>query len=413
MIKGKIMSTLDINNVFQTDLFLKNVIQPYLKEYLNCTNFGRFMGGADSIIYKKMEAKHEGSKIVFPLRQTVFPKVALGEEQLEGNESELNYVTDHVEIDWLRYATRITKKQLVEIQTKFVIDQDIRNDLLAQAELLLTRRILGAFAGNLYNATIPMPLINNPDFYNLLKSRILTANFDLANGPRTSRSRVVIGAGLQIGASNTFANALTNANVPNDATGVMTVAHIRALFQMATSGYSVNPAGNVIQESAIRPFKYDNKRGFEDKRYCLFMSPSAYTKLAQDNAWQLQVSRGTVENEIQPSALYGTMYKGTIEGVMVIVIPEFENLKFTNPLAANEVFAYSVLCGASAIGFAMGNIPTFMERSSTDYGMHHGLSWNEISGIKALAYPSKSDGIVTNNTNLVPYGIINSFTRLG
>jgi hypothetical protein len=104
------------------------------------------------------------------------------------------------------------------------------------------------------------------------------------------------------------------------------------------------------------------------------------------------------------------MYKGSIEGVMVIVINEFDKLVITN--AEGNTYAYSALCGASAIGLGMGADPMFTLRSSTDYGMYSGVAHNEISGMKVLKYPSKSIGLRGNNTNLVENGIIHSFTTI-
>jgi hypothetical protein len=60
----------------------------------------------------------------------------------------------------------------------------------------------------------------------------------------------------------------------------------------------------------------------------------------------------------------------------------------------------------------MGQTPMFTLRSSTDYELYRGLAHNEISGIKVLKYPSKSIGVKGNNTNLVEYGVVHSFTTL-
>ena len=67
------MATFDRSNIFQNELFMKNVTIPYLQEYRNVTNFARFMGGSDAVIYNKMENKGDGDRIVFPLRQTFDP----------------------------------------------------------------------------------------------------------------------------------------------------------------------------------------------------------------------------------------------------------------------------------------------------------------------------------------------------
>lgn len=95
---------------------------------------------------------------------------------------------------------------------------------------------------------------------------------------------------------------------------------------------------------------------------------------------------------------------------MIIVIPELSNLIITN--AAGNSYAYSLFCGASAIGFALGDTPKFTFRSSTDYELYTGLAHNEISGLKVLKFPSKFFGVKGNNTNLVEYGLVHSFTTL-
>lgn len=405
------MATFDRGNLFQTELFEKNVLIPYLQDYRNVTNFSRFMGGSDAVIYNKMENKGDGDRIVFPLRQTFDPAVAIGNEQLEGNEQELTYVSDMVDVGRIRFATLLTDAQLMSLQTQFNLESDVKADLLSQADLLNTKRILQAFAlafqGGAYN-------LNQQFSYDYLRARILAAALDQAGG--TSRARILIGD-PNLGGGNsrtTYADLVTALVVGNFpvATNAMNVSHIRQLFNQAATGQSltITNAAYTVKESSIRPYKYKTHLGFEDKRYVLFIAPETYNKLAADPVWQAQVGRGVVENQDQPSILYGSMYKGTIEGVMVIVIPELSNLLITN--GAGNTYAYSLFCGAAAVGFGMGQTPTFTFRSSTDYDLYKGLAHNEISGLKVLKYPSKSKGVRGNNTNLVEYGVVHSFTTI-
>jgi len=410
------MATLDRNNIFQNELFEKNVLIPYLQDYRNITNFARFMGGSDAVIYNKMEHKSEGDRIIFPLRQTFDPIVSIGNEQLEGNENELTYVSDKVDVGRIRYATLLTDEQLLSLQTKFNLDSDVRADLLAQADSFNTQRILSAFALSFDGgAAGVVPTLNQQFTYAQLQARILASRVDLANGG-ISRSRILIGDPNLVGGKTrttyaTLTAALTVDNFPVD-TNTMNVSHIRQLFNQSATGQSLNisNATYTSKESSIRPYKYKTHQGFEDKRYVLFIAPETYNKLASDQTWISQVNRGVIENQDQPSILYGSMYKGTIEGVMIIVIPELSNLIITN--GAGNTYAYSIFCGAAALGFGMGQTPTFTFRSSTDYGLYRGLAHNEISGIKVLKYPSKSIGVKGNNTNLVEYGVAHSFTTL-
>lgn len=410
------MATLDRNNLFQTQLFEKNVLIPYLQDYRNITNFARFMGGSDAVIYNKMENKGDGDRIIFPLRQTFDPAIAIGNEQLEGNEQELTYVSDMVDVGRIRFATLLTDVQLLSLQTKFQLESDVRADLLSQADVLNTKRILQAFALAFDGGAAGVnPSLNQQFSYSDLRDRILASRLDQAAGG-ISRARILIGdPNLAGGKARTtyadLASALLVANFPV-ATNTMNVSHIRQLFNQAATGQSltITNAAYTLKESSVRPYKYKTHQGFEDKRYVLFIAPETYNKLAADPVWQAQVNRGVIENQDQPSILYGSMYKGTIEGVMVIVIPELSNFLITN--TAGNIYAYSLFCGAAAVGFGMGQTPTFTFRSSTDYELYKGLAHNEISGLKLLKYPSKARGVKGNNNNLVEYGMVHSFTTI-
>ncbi|WPX99522.1 P22 superfamily phage coat protein [Candidatus Megaera polyxenophila] len=410
------MATFDRSNFYQTELFEKNVLIPYLQDYRNVTNFARFMGGSDAVIYNKMENKGDGDRIVFPLRQTFDPIVSIGNDQLEGNEQELTYVSDMVDVGRIRFATLLTDAQLTSIQTKFNLESDVRADLLSQADMLNTKRILQAFALAFDGgAAGVVPSLNQQFTYGQLRDRILASRLDQAAGG-ISRARILIGDPNLVGgnARTTYADlatALLVANFPV-ATNTMNVSHIRQLFNQAATGQSltITNAAYTVKESSIRPYKYKTYAGFEDKRYVLFVAPETYNRLASDPVWQAQVNRGVIENKDQPSILYGSMYKGTIEGVMIIVIPELSNFLITN--GAGNIYALSLFCGASALGFGMGQTPTFTFRSSTDYELYHGMAHNEISGIKALKYPSKARGVRGNNNNLVEYGYQYSFTTI-
>lgn len=410
------MATFERSNIFQNELFMKNVVIPYLQDYRNVTNFARFMGGSDAVIYNKMESKGDGDRIIFPLRQTFDPAVAIGNEQLEGNEQELTYVSDMVDVGRIRFATLLTDVQLMSLQTKFQLESDVRADLLSQADVLNTKRILQAFALAFDGGAAGIvPSLNQQFSYSDLRARILASRLDQAAGG-ISRARILIGDPNLVGgnARTTYADLVTALAVGNFpvATNTMNVSHIRQLFNQAATGQSltITNAAYTVKESSIRPYKYKTHLGFEDKRYVLFIAPETYNKLAADPVWQAQVNRGVIENQDQPSILYGSMYKGTIEGVMVIVIPELSNFLITN--AAGNIYAYSLFCGAAAVGFGMGQTPTFTFRSSTDYELYKGLAHNEISGLKLLKYPSKARGVKGNNNNLVEYGIVHSFTTI-
>lgn len=406
------MAILDRNNIFQSQLFEKNVLAPYLKEYRNNTQFSKFMGGSTSIIHNIMEQKGQGDTIVFPTRQTFMPIVKRGEEQLAGDESEITYVTDEVRIGSLRFASRITNEQLLKLQTKAHLDSDVRDDLLYQSSLLNTKRVVSSF-GLAFTPTTTndRSLINYDWSYSDIATKMNASGIDANNvaGDAVSSQRLMFGQDYRT--NEATVNAVVSAANFSVANGhTMSVKHIVRLVNIARTG---GRTATAYKESAIRPYRVVNPHnGYSDNRYILFLAPETYSHMRDNDAdWRNQVIRGVIENQYQPSTLYGSAYKGSIEGVDVIVVDEFSNFITTNGNAGTQV-AYSALCGASAVGFAMGSTPTFAT-DERDYGMHKGIAHVEISGLKALKYPSKGNpALKGRNPLLVDNGIIHSFVKI-
>lgn len=405
------MATLDRNNPFQTQLFERKILE-YLQEYRNNTQFSKFMGGVGSIIHNKIESKGDGDTMVFPTRQTFMPRTKRGEEQLVGDESELTYVTDEIRISNFRWATRITNDALLKIQAKTDFDGDVKDDLLYQASLINTKRIVSQFGLALSPTTASdRGLINYDWSYSDIAAKMIACGIDANNaaGDAVSSQRVVFGNDFRTNEATVTAAvgaagfSAANGHAPS-------VKHIVRLVNLARTG---GRAATLYKEAAIRPYNVKNPHnGYADNRYIYFVSPEYYSYLRDNDAdWRNQVIRGVIENQYQPSMLYGSAYKGSIEGVDVIVVDEFSNY-VTASGNGNALVAYSVLCGASAMGFGMGGTPTF-ETDMRDYKMHKGVAHTEISGLKVLKYPSKGDPKKKGtNTLLVDNGIVHSFTRL-
>lgn len=399
------------SNPYQSDLFVKKVLKPYRKDYLLATDYSRFMGGEGSgslIEMKKNEGVGAGQIVKFPLHQIFPATINNGLEPLEGREAAPTVVSDEVKVDMFRFAVGTEAVHLQQLQVNQVLSDLLRTQLHEQSRLLNTKRITQAFGLAFPGAAYAV----NTDFdYSRIQDRMLAAPLDQAN-LGISRSRIIIGNDVP----TTFATmtaALLVANLPTNVNDhKLTVAHIRKAAIRAKTGKSalISDAAFRSKESPVRPMKTTNYMGYPDYRYALLIAPETYMALVDDEDWQAQTRRGVIEQESQPTVLYGSMYKGTIEGVMVIEIPEFSDLIITN--GAGNRYAYSALCGAGALSYVVGKSPYFEPRSYTDFGLHTGISHNEISAFKALHYPSKSIGTPGNNANLVTHGIVHSFTVL-
>lgn len=405
------MATLDRNNPFQVQLFEKFIVD-YLKEYLNNTQFSRFVGDASSIIHKKTQAKGAGDTIIFPTRQTFMPVVRRGTEQLVGNENEITLVTDEARIDTLRFATRITNEQLLEIQSKTNFDSQIRADLLQQASLMNTKRTVSQFSLAFSPVTMANRGLVNYDFSYVELNTLREGSGINANNPAgdaVSSERLMFGLDYWTNQA-TVGETVDDANFTVANGHTMSVKHISKLFNLASVGGRSTTA---FKEAAIRPYMVKSPHnGYTDNRYVLFVAPETYYHMRDNDAeWRAQVNRGVIEVTHQPTELYGAAYKGSIEGVDVVIVNEFSNFITTTGVGGTQV-AYSALCGASAIGMAYGAIPQF-KMDERDYGMHKGVAHEEISGFKVLKYPSKNNpAIKGNNPLLIDNGIIHSFVKL-
>lgn len=408
------MATLDRSNPFQTELFERKILKPYLDEYLNNTLFNKFMGGKTAIINNQLDLnKGDGDVMVFPTRQTFMPTIKRGEEQLVGNEDELVYTTDEVRVGLFRFADKITNPQLLKLQAKLPeLDEELKDNLITKASLLLTKRVVQTF-GLGFAPTIENDrnLINYDWEYSDITPKMLACGIDTNNaaGDAISNQRVLFGQDYRTN-QDTVGDTADDANFSVANGHTMSVKHITRLVNLARTGGRV---GVKYKESAIRPYKSVNPyNGYADNRYILFIAPETYAHMRDnDQDWRSQATRGTVENQYQPSMLYGSAYKGSVEGVDVVVIDEFSNY-ITASGNGNSLVAYSALCGASAIGFAMGSTPLF-EVEQSDYKMHKGIAHIEISGMKVLKFPSKGNpALKGRNPLLVNNGLVHSFVKL-
>lgn len=382
-------------------------IMPYITEYNNNTLFARFTGGPESAIYCKRLKTGNGDDIVYNQRQNFNATLKTGKERLIEAEDTLTYGTERLRVDFFRFGTRITNQDLQELQINHKFTPDIRAQLLWQGEKLNTDRMMRQF-GLAFADNVTKNQPNKEWSYSELVEKILLCGIDAPkNGEAISRSRVMFGLdkGLDKKEVNEVLAIGTMSSLKDD---TLTVDHIFKLADLAGKGSRTNVAN---KEHPIRPYKVGNNRmGYPNNKYILLTSSDAYFNLSKDPAWASQMSRGVVEQEEQPSILFGSNYKGTVHGVMVVTVPEFSNYVFDN--GAGMTCAYSCLLGSAAIGLGIGQLPHFATET-WDYEMYNGFAHVEISGAKVLKFPSKGDLSKKGVNELrVENGMIHSFVRL-
>lgn len=401
------MATLDRNNPYQEKLFEKKVLHPYWTEYYNNTLFSRFIGSQrDAVIHLINQKKGEGDTIIFPVQQVFAPNVKRGAEQLTGNESNLTFSSDVVSIDLIRFGIAISGEDLLKLQIKQELNESVKYELLRQASNYNTQRIVRSFG-----LSFAPSIINNRNFINYdwaysdIVTKISACGIDTLNasGDAMSSNRVVFGKDFRTN-ETLVGDVLAKAGFTAANGHVMSLDHIRRLAMLARMG---SKAGTLNKENPIAPYRVAGTQlGVADNRYVLFLGEQAFLYMATYDAdWKSQVNRGVIETASQPSIQYGTTYKGSVEGVDIVIVKELDDY-------ISSGTAYSVLCGAGAIAFAQGLMPQIKYQDS-DYEYRRAVAHVEISAFKPLKYPSKSDlNQKGSNSLLIDNGMIHSFTKI-
>lgn len=414
------MSIFDNMNPEQAGLFEKRVVLPYMKETFLLSKFARYMGNSSSnLIYTEQQNKGAGEEIVFAIDQTYFPNVKFNEQQLVGSGDTLLEVTDRVRIGTNRFAVAASGIDLDEIKVKINITDKMRQSLRDKGAMTQTCKALNQFAFSFVGDAVRNDYHTfysyYPDktgriaFYDYFTDKIKScgvyhsANKVVNAAGTISTDRVVFGN--NVAPQDTIGASITDARLPLNAGHTLTVDHIWNLAQLATKG-----SHNLNGESPLVPASLAVRFGYDDPKFTLFTSPSGFGQLRKDAEWIAQSRRAIIENsKEQPSIYHNSMYQGSIYGVDVIVVPEFEHLSVLN--SDNTKIVYSALCGQSAIVMGMGMAPRFTE-AKEDHDMFKEIGVTHIDGAKPLKFSSKSDvSLAGINPLKIERGIIHSFTR--
>jgi len=388
------------SKTLQPELFERKAIKPYVEEYVRTFPFSQFMGSAGKNIIRvqKLE-KGQGSSIQFRCQQMFKPTVAYGTQQLWGLGDKTVYATDSVSVDMFRFSHEFDSFSMDELSVDINLMPGAHASLKYQSMYLNNLRILQQFG---LCFTPQAQVIPNVELsYADLRDNIVACLLDDPTG--ISRQRVVFGFDKGLNAASVGA-ALDAAVLDNAAEDKLTVNHLRKLKMLAKMGSRTNIAN---KENPLSPYMLKFLNGAEAPRYVYFGSPEAIFSLMLDPIWTAQATRGVVTDSMQPEFLNGGDFKGMIDGILVYEIEGLGDYTITK----NGVsYCYGVLLGADALGYAIYQIPTLVPEA-VDYKSKRGIAHEEISGFKALKFPSKTD-LAQRGVNplKVENGIIHSFT---
>jgi len=315
-----------------------------MKEYLNHNPFYNFMGAdSNSLIQTNEElTKQAGDAITVQLRSKLTGNGITGAGTLKGNEEDLIFHTQKVEVDTLRHGV-VLKGEMSEKRVAFNLRNQARDALVDWA-------------------------------CEKMKFDIISALTDTSVG--RDRTRYIYGA-TDANWNDTHATALANVDTATDklSTKLISIAKRKAVL----SG-----------DRRVRPFQIKSKDGKYEEVFVLFAHPYAVRDLMEDVAFR-EVNTNSSVALADSVFVHGQKVKGMWDGVMIVECDEMPLLAGTG--AAGSDVAHCVLAGAQAACVAWGKKTNYKEESD-DYGHENGFAIDEIRGVEKLVFNGVDHGVV-------------------
>ncbi len=312
-------------------------------EYISQNPFFSFMGpNSNAVVQVKEElTKAPGDAITVQLRAQLSGAGVTGDAALKGNEEDLVFYDQKINVDTLRHAV-ILRGEMSEKRVAF----DLRNQ---------AREALVDWASE------------------KLRNDIITALTDTSVG--RAQSRYLYGA-TDSNWNATHATALANVDASADklTTAMISKAKRKAMLEGSRK---------------VRPFTMKNGNR-TDEIYVMYAHPYAVRDLLSDQSFK-DVNVHIPATFSESVLVHGQRYKGMWDGVMIF---EVEDMPVASGAGAGSIdVAHNILCGAQAAAIAWGKRTNYKE-DSDDYGHENGFAIDEIRGVEKLVFNSLDHGVV-------------------
>lgn len=350
-----------------TDLAEKNILENEVAmEHVYHNPFGDFVGNRMSVIHQVEEAeKGAGQNIIFPIADAQDPDtgVAVGDSTLKGQEVAMRRTSDKVEIDYVRFATKVPNRELGEIRSPIAIYSDARTELEVKGQERLRNDLLAA-AGE-----------------GLVATNVGTKAGDLISGAASPAKARVLFGNNEANYNATLATGVGACDVTNDK---MSVSMIRKLVNKAKS-MSGTYTGTV-RPRRIMPSMVEgdpNSMSLRQK-YTLFLDLRSVRDLQNDDEFK-SLRDDARQNKISESFINKDLYVGMVDNVLIFEMPEIERIAAGTNGASSAQVTHNLFCGAQAFGLGWGNMGEFREEDE-DFGKDVSIAWHSIRGQKRLQY---------------------------
>lgn len=357
-----------------TSTATENVILKWRKKFIREWNrdnlFSPYMGkqseGMRSVIHQIMELKDGGETITLPLVGSLSGAGVTGASTLQGNEEAMDQYGHAISIDWKRNAIALNKKE----QRKSAADQ-----------MEVVRPLLNEWAGNELRDDI-IQALGSIDGINYGTASEAQKDAWQAN----NSDRVLFGALV--------------GNASGDQS--LDLAKLDTTADKMTSGIAGTSKRLAKAASPkIRPVKVNGGREY----FVMYHGSRAFRELKADTAIQ-NANREARARDVGSNPLF---QDGDLiyDGVIHVEVPEIDSTLLQATAGASSTpVAPSFLCGAQALGYAIGQLPMPTTRSDTDYGFIKGRGVEMCYGVSKTIF----NGTKTSDNN-VDWGVVTVWTN--
>lgn len=352
----------------------------FYEEFVRENRFKPYIGRGPGAMIQANEdlTRRAGDRVQFNFVPRLVGAGVRGHQVLRGNEELLTARNMFVIVDTIRHAVAIDKwtarKQIVDIMA--AAKPSLRN---WQDELFRTD-IIGA----LHNVNgIPFSVATAAQ-----RDQWLSDNAD----------RVQFGGivGNNTGVTATSLNTLTGApitntgNITSNPGGRMTRRVLRTAKQRAQQAHP-----------RLRPIQL---KGGGQEWFVAFLGPNSFRDLYDDPEMRMDLQLAERRGADNPLFTGGDLITDGI-----IIKEEYEFASFPNTAGTPVQIEQNVLCGAQALGYAVGERPT-MTRDTYDYGFENGVGVEEVRGIDKLRFNINADTSPMASTGYKDHGVYTIFT---
>ena len=338
----------------------------FIREWNRGNLFSPYMGkqseGMRSIIHQIYELKDGGETITLPLVASLSGSGVTGGSTLQGNEEAMDDYGHSISIDWARNAIALNKKE----RRKSAADQ-----------LEVVRPLLTEWANNKLRDDI-IQALGSVDGVNY--GSATETQKDTWQG--NNSDRVLFGA-LVGNASGDQSVDLAKLDSTADKMDVGITQTAKRLAKAASP--------------KIRPVRVDGGREY----FVMFHGSRAFRDLKNDSV-MTNANREARSRDHSKNPLF---QDGDLiyDGIIHREVPEIDTVLLQATAgASSSPVAPSFLCGAQALGYAIGQLPKPTTRSDTDYGfimgrgveMCYAVSKTLFNGTKT-SDANKDWGVVT------------------